>query len=198
MSRKKIQSHYLPRLAQHNESFKILDWANAASQQRRFEILAEHVALAGRTLLDVGCGVGDLQGFLSRRSIEANYTGVDILEKMVAEARTRHPSGVFEHADIFSGDSPAGAPFDVVFCSGTFNLNIGNNHEFLPRAIARLLELTGHTLAFNLLHDRIPAKEKEYAYYNPQKIVEMLETKVSQIRLLDDYLPNDFTIICRK
>lgn len=198
MSRKKIQKHYLPRLARHSESFKILDWANAASQILRFEILAEHVDLAGRSLLDVGCGVGDLYGFLTERSIGADYTGVDILEKMAAEARTRHPTGTFECADIFSGPAPAGAPFDVVFCSGTFNLNIGNNHEFLPKAITRLLQLTRETLAFNLLHDRMPAKEKDYAYYNPQRIVELLQPEVSQIRLLDDYLPNDFTIICKK
>ncbi len=198
MSRKKIQQHYLPRLANHSESFKILDWASAASQQRRFEILAEHVPLAGRSLLDVGCGVGDLYGFLSDRSIEADYTGVDILEDMVTEAKCRNPNGRFECVDIFSGTTPTGATFDVVFCSGTFNLNVGNNLEFLPTAIARLLELTQGTLAFNLLHDSMPGQEKEYAYYDPQKIIELLEGRVSQIRLLDDYLPNDFTIICLK
>ncbi len=198
MSRKKIQQHYLPRLANHSESYKILDWASAASQQMRFEILAKNVALAGRSLLDVGCGVGDLYGFLSDRSIEVDYTGVDILVDMVTEASRRHPTGRFECVDIFSGTTPAGAPFDAVFCSGTFNLNVGNNHEFLPTAIARLLELTQGTLAFNLLHDSMPGQEKEYAYYDPQKIIELLEGRVSQIRLLDDYLPNDFTIICLK
>jgi len=87
--RKAIQAHYESRIRPGRAGYEIVDWADAASQQRRFEVLAENADLTGRTILDVGCGLGDLWAFLQARGIRADYTGVDVLPSMMALARER-------------------------------------------------------------------------------------------------------------
>jgi SAM-dependent methyltransferase len=198
MDRKKaIRDHYEPRIAPGKASYEILDWSDAVSQQARFHVLVEDVDLVGKTLLDVGCGLGDLWAFLKDRGIGVDYTGVDILEKMVALARSRHPEARFQCADVFSEDPFGARRFDVVFCSGTFNLDLGNSREFLAEALARLFGLARQFLVFNLLHARTKDKFEHCVYYDPAEVLPMLRKFPCHVRLVEDYLPNDFTVICK-
>lgn len=198
MSKKKeIGRHYEPRLTSLTENYEILDWASAASQEARFAVLADHVDLTGKSLLDVGCGLGDLWAYLRRRRIDVDYFGIDILDKMVLAARKRHPEARFEQADIFAYGSLPDDGYDVVFCSGAFNLNLGNNLEFLPAAIAHLRRLARQYVVFNLLHYRAAMETNRYYYYDPAHVRSLLEGTCAEVRILDHYLPNDFTVICR-
>jgi len=185
----------------------MLDWASAESQRARFEVLINNVDLAGLALLDIGCGLGDLWAMLKQRRIDVRYTGVDILEKMIDAARARHRDGEFICADVFAADrSDQTVPgrfkadsFDVVFCSGAFNLDLGNNREFLPVAVARMLQLARRAAVFNLLHERAKFAEDGYFYCGPREVLAMIDPLRPQgwtLRILDDYLPNDFTVIC--
>ncbi len=194
----KIRAHYEPRLSRHSDSYKILDWASPLTQRARFAVLADNVNLAGKSLLDVGCGLGDLRVFLRERAVPVHYTGVDISEKMVQAALKRQGDGKFLYADVF-GDDPFGEnSFDVVYCSGIFNLNLGNNRQFMAGAIGRLLRLTREHLVFNLLHERAASDDPKYFYHDPAHILELMGTFPCDVTLLDNYLPNDFTIIARK
>jgi len=200
MSKKReIRRHYEPRIHPRRENYDVLDWASAAAQRARFEVLVENVDLGGRTLLDVGCGLGDLWAFLKARRIDVEYTGVDLSGKMVRAARRRQDDGRFVQADVFAADSPfAPASFDVVFCSGVFNLNLGNNRRFLSGAVGSLMELARRHVVFNLLHVRAEIQPDRYAYYDPDDVVAAVARDGWDIRVLDDYLPNDFTVICRR
>jgi SAM-dependent methyltransferase len=193
-----IHAHYDHRFSPEMANHEILDWASAASQRRRFEVLADSVDLRGLSILDVGCGLGDLLAFIQQRGIEAEFTGVDILQKMVVHCRDRFDTGRFLRADIFSNDEFAPGEFDLVFVSGAFNLDLGNNLEFLPIAIGRLMELSRRYVAFNLLHARWPDREPGYFFYDPEFVLQQLASHDVDVKLIDDYLPNDFTVICQK
>ncbi|MCK5113472.1 MAG: class I SAM-dependent methyltransferase, partial [Phycisphaerae bacterium] len=178
--------------------FDILDWAAPETQQLRFEILTKNVALRGQSLLDVGCGLGDLVTYLEKQNVSVDYTGVDVVEQMVERAEHLHPSRRFECADIFNNPAALdGEKFDVVFCSGAMNLDLGNNLEFAKVALPAMLSHTRGTLAVNMLHARIPAGEPQYFAYNPDYILSILKPLCSEVQLLDDYLVNDFTVIAK-
>ena len=195
----RIRHHYQPRIDDGRENYDVVDWASAAAQQIRFAVLADNVPLAGRTLLDVGCGLGDLWAYLEGRGISVDYCGVDLLAEMTASAAGRNAGARFVCGDIFDrGRCVVGPPerFDVVFCSGMLNLDLGNNAEFLPEALRRMLELsTGH-MVVNLLHARSEMRYPHCAYYDPEVVMKILEPMPCNVRLIDDYLPNDFTVIC--
>lgn len=196
--REEIHAHYEPRMIPGRANFDILDWASPESQLTRFEVLAANVDLAGKSLLDVGCGLGDLWAFLKARGIPVAYMGVDLVEKMVAAARDGHGDADFHCGDVFAGDMFEPGSFDVVFSSGVFNLDLGNNVEFLPGAIARLLDLAGECLVFNLLHKRASAGGAPYFYFDPKQVRPILAGLPCRSRILSNYLPNDFTVICDK
>jgi SAM-dependent methyltransferase len=200
-----IRRHYRRRLERHRRNWAVCHWASADTQQVRFRVLAANVELEGKRLLDVGCGLGDLWAFLGREKSGVDYVGVDLVEEMVVEGRRRHPNARLVCADIFADgrrDGPGGpfAPesFDVVFCSGALNLELGNNDTFLPRALARMLELTRETLVFNLLHKRFMPAGGEFHPHDPEEVLEMLRPLPCDARVVDDYLPNDFTVLCAR
>ena len=197
MSRKKkIRRHYKGRIKRRRENYDILDWASAESQQARFAVLVREIDLAGKSLLDVGAGLGDLWAFIKARRLGVDYTGVDLLDEMVRVAERMHPDARFVQADIFADDMFEDRRFDVVFCSGVLNLNLGNNHKFLPIAAARMLHLANEAAVLNLLHVRQAGRDKTYFYYDPADVVDLLRPLGCRLQLIDDYLPNDFTIIC--
>ena len=196
-----IRNHYQPRINAGLENYDVVDWASAAAQEHRFAVLVDNVPLDGRTLLDVGCGLGDLWAYLKGCVISADYCGVDLLEEMAAAAGSRNPDARFVCGDIFDLDGSASvfAPderFDVVFCSGMLNLELGNNTEFLPAALARMLELSREHMVVNLLHARNEMRYPHCTYYDPDEVIKILEQMPCKVRLIDDYLPNDFTVIC--
>jgi len=115
----------------------------------------------------------------------------------VALARRQQPEARFECADFIGQDLIDGRRFDVVFSSGVFNLDLGNNREFLPRALGRLFELSRDLVVFNLLHCRAEDKSPGYFYYDPAEVLSVLRQFPCRARLIDDYLRNDFTVICR-
>jgi len=63
-----------------------LGWRDEQDQQLRFEALAGIGDLNGKTLLDAGCGYGDLYPFLSERFKLSHYYGIDQIPELFEEA----------------------------------------------------------------------------------------------------------------
>ncbi len=197
----RIHKHYVPRIASQRAHHDVLDWAGADTQAVRFAVLPRLVELDGKSVLDVGCGLGDLAGYLRNKNLHVRYTGVDVLPEMLARARKVQPGERFVLADLFADepDALAGETFDVVFCSGAFNLNLGNNLEFLAHALPRLWRRAREALVVNFLHTREMHRDPTYFHYDPAEVISILAAHAGRenIRLVDDYLPNDFTLLCR-
>jgi ubiquinone/menaquinone biosynthesis C-methylase UbiE len=89
---------------------------------------------SGDRVLDVGCGPGSNWPQWKRLESPAMVVGVDISERMIEEARRRHPDGRFEVARIHELPFPDGS-FDVVIASAVLH-HIPDEH--LPAAFAEL------------------------------------------------------------
>lgn len=75
---------------------KSLDWGSRESQELRFKILSQLTDLNAKSILDVGCGLGDLYGWLEKNNIKTNYKGIDITPKMIEKAKERFINTDFE------------------------------------------------------------------------------------------------------
>lgn len=192
----RIRSHYEPRIERYSEGHMILDWEDRESQRARFETLCAAVELEGRSLLDVGCGVGDLAGYLNERGLSVTYTGVDILSKMIRIARRMHPERTFVCADLTSDNPFSPNSFHTVFCSGVFNLGGAGEHEFVRTLIGILKKIARRHLVFNMLDASAPAPDPAYTYYDPDDVVGWDELRGTRARVIKGYLPNDFTVVC--
>jgi SAM-dependent methyltransferase len=197
MHRQHIESHYLPRIHDTETNSAILDWESVEAQELRFDALIRSIDLSGKSLLDVGCGLGDLHTFLTRRGIKVDYLGIDLLPEMISTARLRNPGVAFRDLDLFRNPDSIERTFDVVFCSGIFNLNLGNNHAFLEEALEVFFRLANEAVVFNLLHKRSPDPDHHYFYFTPDEVIPKVWPYSDDIRILDDYLANDFTVAVR-
>ncbi len=194
-----IKSYYEPNIREGLEDYKILGWESEEAQMMRFEVLTTNLNLYDKKILDVGCGLGNLFEYLNYNNIKVHYTGVDILPKMIECAKQKELDAEFHCLDIFDSHPFPDKNFNIAYSSGIFNLNLGNNKEFLIQAIKELYELTSEAIVFNLLHHKSLDKEDRYFYFNPEevkKIIEGLPVEFKKIQFVEKYLHNDFTVIC--
>ena len=194
-------SSYYKKFDKEFEDYKRLGWESKDAHMRRFGIFADNVDLHGKKLLDVGCGLGNLYGYLKQKGVEVDYTGVDILEKMIEDSISKYPEAKFLCMDIFKENTFSEGEFDVIYASGIFNLNLGNNLDFLNSALELFFILSKDVVCFNLLHVKSPNREERYFYMSPDKAEEIARNKARypiDIRILENYLDNDFTVICER
>lgn len=195
-----IESYYKDKIKPENPDYRVHGWESEAAARKRFGALFAAVDLNGKTLLDVGCGVGSLFGELERCKIRCDYVGIDILPAMTAAARQRQPKGVFMTVDL-EEENPFGAKsFDVVYASGIFNLNSGCNERFLTDTVSVFMNIASESVVFNLLHERSGDREDEYFYTTPaavEKLLRRLSPRPRSLEFDDGYSQNDFTVILR-
>jgi trans-aconitate 2-methyltransferase len=98
------------------------------------DLLAHVPISAPQTVVDLGCGVGNVSTLLKQRWPDADVLGIDGSESMLATARANAPTCRFMHADIGAW-APAQA-FDLIYSNAT--LQWLGDHETL---FARLLSL---------------------------------------------------------
>lgn len=75
-----------------------------------------------KSVLDVGCAVGNFCSILRELNPQISYAGIDTSEGMIEQARKRYPGEMF----CLGGDSGlpcANDSFDLVFCTGVLNHN---------------------------------------------------------------------------
>lgn len=97
------------------------------------DLLARIPAAAPRSVVDLGCGAGNLAPMLLERWPQAHLTGIDSSPQMLAKARAEHPSVEFVQADVAHWQ-PA-QPVDVLYSNATLHWIV--EHDAL---ILRLLE----------------------------------------------------------
>jgi SAM-dependent methyltransferase len=72
--------------------------------------------VAGKSVLDVGCGVGHLAQFFVERGCQV--TCIDGREENIASLRSRYPGLRAHVANVETDSLPAFGRFDIVFCYG--------------------------------------------------------------------------------
>lgn len=195
-----IENYYLPRIHSHNEDHLKLGWESKDAQFKRFSVLLPLLHDNIR-LLDAGCGLGNLIDFIESSGIHVKYTGIDILDSFINEARSKRPDTDFHHADIFSVKHFADAEFDLVYSSGIFNIDSGVNEKVLIDALIEFDRLSSKYIVFNLLHVRSQDKENGYYYFDPAKVHDIVHSVLPgciRIQIDDSYLKNDFSVIIYK
>lgn len=179
-------------LAQYGEANSLaLGWRDRHSQLVRFKTLATIANLNGKTILDAGCGQGDLFAFLSERYPDmATYLGVDFIPEMVtaASGRFTSPQATFWPVSFMSPDIPK---YDYVLASGSLNY-ASADPAYIYKAISKLFELSRMGLGFNLL--RTVACEGLLIAYDPDDIVAYCRTLSDNVVVMRDYDVEDFTV----
>jgi len=189
-------SFYSELLKKHGVSFKSLDWGSVESQEKRFKVLSEIGFKNGDSILDIGCGIGDLYSWLNKNGFRVNYTGVDITISMVDKARERFPKVDFRHGSVL-GNKVFLPETDYVVASGIFFLRKHNPTEYMQRSIIKMFNLARKGVAINSLSSWHKNKNNEF-YADPGDTLNFCQRLTSRVILRHDYHEGDFTIYLYK
>ncbi|HET6863820.1 MAG TPA: class I SAM-dependent methyltransferase [Candidatus Saccharimonadales bacterium] len=192
----RMQEDYDDAFDDYGPGPKALLWWDYRSMAIRFRELTKEVPIEGRSVLDAGCGMGDLLPYLYAKSPTFRYLGIDRSEKFIEVAKKRYEGHRFKVGDPFMR---AEGMFDVVLSSGVMNGNIDNWLAKRKKMIKALWDQTGEVLAFNMAGGLRPAKHDSLiAYADAQVIFDYCKTMSRRVVLKTDYLEKDFTIVLFK
>jgi len=168
-----------------------LGWRDQESQAIRFRALAAIANLNDRTILDAGCGYGNLLPYLSNLYQLAHYTGIEQIPELLDNAISLYghlPRTTFISGNFLEGGLPVA---DYVLACGSLNYG-STDPGFIYQAISHLYQHCSRGFGFNLLRT-VPAGGY-LAAYDPQNIEQYCHTLTKQVVLKTDYAKEDFTI----
>ncbi len=195
----RIFSYYRDFL-KHGDDARRVAWRAVHDQELRFENLLEALddGVNEFSVLDVGCGLGDLFSYLERTGRRCRYHGVDIVPEMIEEAKKRHPTASFEVRDIVK-NSPVES-YDLVLCSGGMTVRTPHHERFVRTMLDTMLGCANLAVAVNFQSTRAflanpLAREDEDLYHtDPMKLYRMCRELCRWSTLREDMLLSDVTV----
>lgn len=196
--KKVSREHFKQSLEKHGDSIKAVNWGSEESQEARFNALIyggnENCHLINLNILDVGCGRGDLYGWLTdSQQLNVDYLGVDICPEMIELAKQRYPRAPFAVMDIMKSNM---GNYDIVVACGIFSLKTPNWAAFVKTMMKRMFEICTVFCAATFLSDFTPFEKHANSYHaDPGWLFDTMGSCVSRnMVLLHNYKQNDFTI----
>lgn len=194
MDKKEKQEYiqrYNERLKRYGKDTRTLGWRRGR-QEIRFEALTGIGTIDGAKVLDVGCGFGDLLGYLKGKGIDVDYHGWDINPNLIEIAREEHPEGTFSVIDVseYSGDDE----FDYVFSSGIFNYAMSDNEQFIKTSLSTMFDISRRGVATDFMTSYVDYENEDAYYAEPEEIFGYCKGLSMRVALRHDYLPYEFCV----
>jgi trans-aconitate methyltransferase len=189
-----IRHYHQHRIADYKiGTVEALGWRADASQVKRFEVIATVGNLDGCTLLDIGCGYGDLKGYLDPSYSDFTYIGIDQMPEFISEAKKRFgdcPDTYFHQTDFTTVEFPS---VDYVIASGAFAYRC-QNPDFHFDMIRKMYAAADRAVAFNMLdaarfpeHDLLIGQDLD-------RVAAFCHQLSSRVKVISGYLVDDFTV----
>ena len=197
--RKKMIERHRSSLSHFGYSTEALFWESRKFQMLRFSVLAEIGIHAGDSLLDVGCGFGDLNSWLAGRDLPVSYTGSALSQEILNRGLELNPGIELLQGEIFDFDWQPQS-FDWVLLSGTLNWKLGDDGEYARRVIGQMFKLCRYGVAFNMLDSRAldASTLQDLCAYDPAEMLAFCRDITPDCEMRCDYHDNDFSIYMRR
>lgn len=196
LERAAILHFHRHRIATHGDDVMALGWRNADSQQKRFDVISSLADFSGRTVLDVGCGRGDLKAFLDRRFADVAYIGIDQMPEFIADANARYaPTAHISTCRFYQADfSEVSFPrVDYVIASGALAYRTAEA-GFVFDMIERLYAASERAVIFNFLDaDRFPDHPLLQGH-DCEAVIAHCQRISPDVEVVRGYLDDDITV----
>ena len=196
---KKNNKVFDARVEKHGVSSSAVRWDDQQTQYLRFFELVKTFDLSdqNKTVLDVGCGNGELLKFLNFLGFRGQYFGVDINQKLINQAKGQFGPERFTLTDIMV--DTIDRKFDYVVMSGLFNTNVGQSMDWINDFTKKMFSLTKDTLSFNAVSTHVSYHDDEIFYIAPEEMLRFcIENLSPRVTLTHHNLPYNYTVIISK
>jgi trans-aconitate methyltransferase len=190
--RRAYQERYAERLRRFGHDPRTLGW-DKGKQPDRFAALTALLPLPRiRSVLDVGCGFGDLLPFLRQRGFVGQYTGLDFMPDLIEVGAAAYPEARFVVADF--SEYTAEEPFDVVLASGIFNARLSGEDQwaYVTATLRRMHGLAAVTACADFLSSHVDFRREDLHYTSPEAVFTFARSLTRRVALLHHYMPFEF------
>ena len=199
----RLEKHFDDRARTYDDGLKAVDWKSRNAQYNRFQQILKLIDASDPiSILDYGCGDGELVKFLNVQNVEFEYFGFDVSLEMLERAKKAHAHMTNCHFVNDLRDLPT---LDYVVASGVFAMKFDSSEadwkEYMVEQIKLFNDLATKGFAFNCLtsYSDIEFQRSDLYYADPLFWFDHCKRHVSRwVSLLHDYPEYDFTIIVRK
>ena len=178
---------------------QVVGYNSTSEQQYMFQNLILGLDSAAYTVLDIGCGRGDLYGFLLNLSGDVfGYNGIDMNPTMADIAKEKYgldiQTGMFETAKLSAAD--------WVVASGFFTQRKCETEDAdlmkLFADVDRMYELANRAVTFNMLSPINNTIHEGFFYVHPGLIMDMLIEKYQYVNIRHNYAKDVYTVTIYK
>lgn len=171
-----------------------LRWHSYRSAAARYREVVADLDFEGRSILDVGCGYGNLIPYITAKATDFTYTGIDLMEEFTEEAARRYPDHTFVTGDYFQ--QPLPDKFDLIVCCGALNTNRTDIQELRREVTTTMWDHATEAVCFNMSgHYPLLKSDKMIDYADPREWLEFGFTLTDRVILRHHYHPKDFTLV---
>ena len=172
---------YSELIAKHGDDPRSSHWTNYESQAFRFKQLCKIADLNNKSILDVGCGIGDLNTYLLSNYRNINYTGIDINSNAIELAKKKHCDTKFHVVDLTCDENVVDdiKEYDYVMINGVFNNNFLGSTDYLELLVKLAFNKTKIGLAFNFISSRAKTIDSGMAYHDTIRVMQFCMDNLS-------------------
>jgi SAM-dependent methyltransferase len=185
---------YNQRLIEYGPTEKALGWGDKGRSRLRFEVLLSQWAFEGASVIDAGCGFGDLFGHMCKTAYPSAYVGIDINPNLLQVASGRYPNAKFILGNVLQADLTA----DYVLSSGLFNHKLEDNQTFVAEVFERFNHMSFKGFAANFLSSKVEYEMDNTFHAEPAFVLDLAYRFSNNVVLRNDYMPYEFTVFINK
>ena len=190
---KKMKDVYNEQFEEHGYDPASLGCAKGR-QDLRFAALSAY--LDEGSLLDFGCGFGDLSSYLENHKKQIDYEGCDVMDNFLMTAKKQYPKKKFFKIEI--GES-INNKYDYILASGVFNFLYSSNkiehQEFVFETITNLFSSTAKVLSIDFLSPFVDFVGPDAFHQSLDELTRFVSSNISQKFCIDHtYMPYEYCI----
>lgn len=192
-----LREYYSACFEKHGATARGVGWSGEDAVRLRYDkmlaVLERDNTSGARTptLLDVGCGYGGLLQRAQERSLDIDYTGIDVAENMILHARETFTGGRFILGDVFELDEEK--PFDYVVCNGILTQKLDTSivemEAFARGLVRKMFRLCHVGIAFNVMTNLVDYTASHLYYKSPVELLAFCLGELSRYVKIDHAYP---------
>lgn len=186
-----ILGKYKERFEKHGYTPPTLGWVNEG-QNNRFRMFTEIGHMDGCSILDVGCGFGDMAKYLDSHGYNVDYTGIDLNPDFIEYAQKQNPSHKFILGDM---ESHMGS-YDWVFACGVFEFK--ESLTYMKSLIKKMYLLCKKGMVVDFLSTTSDKRNPKALYIDPESMHGWWDIACSDVVIRDEYMKHEFCMYLYK
>ena len=191
-----VKKFYNDRYRVQGDSIGSVGWTSMESQHLRFDMLLRSIDVKDKTILDVGCGLGDLILFLEKRGFEFSYIGIDISSGLIKASKKKyhkHANVQFFETDML-GFEVKKTNIDIALLSGTLTYKMKDNLSYAKAVLTKMYQTANEVTVANFMSSYVDFINEKNHHYGPEEMFTFAKGLTKKVNIFHDYPLYEFTI----